>query len=181
MSGAPTSIPAYLEQIAALASKPSVYDHIARHGRSFSSQPLTPEEAAFVARIQWDLRQSGQCYFNAQIEALTLPSVAGISLKYVEGYTGGSGRFPVDHAWLSVNGKAVDPTLRITPQGQIVTRRQLRCVPEYRVAGVIPTSWEFFGVELEPEQCWHSLHHGAAIPLIDDWECRWPLISPNPI
>ena len=39
------------------------------------------------------------------------------------------------------------------------------------------TGWEYYGVELDPEECPHSLDHGTAIPLTDDWQCGWPLLA----
>lgn len=154
----------YLKDLAELGEPHSVPNHILQQGREFPSQELTPVELDFIANIAWDQRAEKQCYYNAQIEALTLPSSPGITLRYAEGYVDPGLGIAVEHAWLSVNGKVVDPTIR------------LRTRPTDRVIGTIPDAWGYYGVEMDPEECRHVLVHGASAPLIDDPECGWPKI-----
>ena len=119
--------------------------------------------------ISWKQRAAKQCYLNSQMEVLTLPPQSGIVLRYVEGYVDPGIGHAIEHAWLSVNGKVVDPTMRVdTPSGRII--------------GLIPDGWTFYGVELKPEACQHLLEHDASISLIDDYQCGWPYIldrTPN--
>ena len=155
---------AYLRSLSETAGDDSVPTHILTHGRAFQSAELLPHEDAFADRILWDDCPMKECWRNSQLAALTLPPEPGITLRYVEGYVLPATSIPVEHAWLSVNGKVVDPTLRIVEQ------------PYRRIRGVFPEGWEFWGVELLPEQCEHSQEHDTVGPLIDDYLCGWPLI-----
>ena len=145
----------------------SAPEHILRQGKEFISQTLTEAELDYAAMIQWTRRAEKQCYYNCQVEAILLPATTGITLRYVEGYIDPGCGIAIDHAWLSVNGKVVDPTVR------------LKQVMSDRVIGVIPSKWHYYGVELQPEACRHALVHQAAVSLIDDHECGYPLI-PSP-
>ena len=154
----------YVEHLAQTAGPNSVPAYILRNGRQFKSQPLTEPERLYVKRIQWGKRRPKQCYKNCQQEAMALPAAEGITLKYVEGYLSPGIGFGVDHAWLSINGKVIDPTVRTNEK------------PAHNV-GTITNGWEYFGVEMEPSECFHVLKHMKFIPIIDDWECRWPMLK----
>ena len=159
-----SSIVQYLNILAELGGQHSVPGHILQQGREFYSQALTPVELDFIANIDWEQRAEKQCYYNAQMEALTLPSAPGITLRYAEGYVDPGLGIAIDHAWLSVNGKVVDPTVRLWTR------------PTERVIGTIPDAWGYYGVEMNPAECSHVLVHGASVPLIDDPGCGWPQI-----
>ena len=141
---------------------PIVHSHVYQHGRLFQSEKLTPQELRYIRMV--DLRSCvpQQCYRNAQIPALNLPETPGMDLRYVEGYLGIGVPFPIPHAWLSLNGKTID----LTPAGP--NRK--------RVTGIIPPDNEYYGVELPREICRHILEHRVHISLLDDWQCRWPLL-----
>ena len=143
----------------------SVHAHVLRHGRSFVSQNLTPEEQEYIDRCGWREHEIRQCYHNAQMTALTMPGQEGMNLLYAEGFVGLGMEYGVEHAWLSLNGKVVDTTLRTQKEND-----------QARVMGVIPEGWEYLGVELDPHECMHSMEHGRMGPLLDDWQCGWRLV-----
>ena len=138
--------------------------YVARHGREFNSKALTQAELDFVYQVDWNKYTENNCYHNSQMAAIELPTNTGINLAYVEGYLRINYGREIEHAWLSINGKVVDLTIR-TEQNP------------GRVMGVIPEGWEYFGVEMNPIECLHCLTHGATVPLIDDWECGWPFLQ----
>ena len=153
----------YVKRLAQLAGPLTHHSYIAEHGRQFTSAELTPAELDYISNIQWDRRAPKECYLNSQIEALILPKQPDIDLKYVEGYVRPGVSIGIEHAWLSINEKLVDPTIRISQ-------------PPGRITSIIPADWEFWGVELDTQLCLHAIEHGKAIPLVDDWECNWPLV-----
>ena len=160
----PNNIVPYLSRIAATAGPSSVQHYILNHGHAFESAELTRAELDFTNHIQWESRLPKQCFHNCQVEAMILPEMPGINLYYVEGYFADALGFPIHHAWLSLNDKVVDPTLRVSPE-------------DGRVIGNIPQDWEYYGVTLPTNSVEHSLKHGHIVSLIDDWECHWPLIN----
>lgn len=145
---------------------PNLHQYVSRHGTAFASTPLTPEEAKYARLI--DLRRCPprQCYRNAQVNALNLPQADGIILRYAEGFFSMGWGLGIEHAWLTINGKILDPTIR-DPQGR-------------PVSGLIPDSHEYVGVELHPALCLHILKHGRHISLLDDYECHRPLLQKPP-
>lgn len=153
----------YLRMVSQGREDRSVAGHILQNGRLFESAQLEGPEVALADLIDWDRAEEKQCWYNCQMEAMTLPPVPGAELRYVEGYVEAGRGFPTEHAWLSVNGKVLDPTLR--------TNRDTG-----RVRGLIPPGWEYYGVEMPTEVCAHILMHGASISIIDDYECGWPMI-----
>lgn len=142
----------------------SVHGYVLRHGKLFTSQGLTPEEIGYIDRSGWQKHEPRECYHNAQSTALKMPVQEGMDLMYVEGFVSKGSGYAVYHAWLSLNGKLVDTTLR-TEDG------------ECRVMGIIPEGSEYYGVELETLECLHSFQHGGMGPIIDDWQCGWPLLA----
>ena len=147
----------------------SVHGYVLREGRPFDSQPLTREEQRYIDRCGWPAHQLKQCYHNAQMTALTMPREDGMELLYAEGFVGLGTRYGLAHAWLSLNRKVVDTTLRTNLKNG-----------RARVMGEIPAGWEYWGVELDPQECMHSLdEHGRMGPLLDDWQCHWRLIKPG--
>ena len=150
----------------------SVHGYVLHRGRLFTSQTLTPEEQEYIDRCSWRSHEVKQCYYNAQLTALTMPEQEVMTLLYAEGFLGMRSKYGINHAWLSLNGKVVDTTLRIS--------RRISREPgedDRRPMGIIPQDLEYYGVELHPSECLHSIKHRAAEPLIDDWKCGWPLIS----
>ena len=160
----PNHIVPHISRIAELAGPRTVQNYVLNHGRQFESAELTPAELDFISQIQWHSRPPKQCFHNCQVEAMILPPTQGIELHYVEGYFADELGFPIAHAWLSVNQKLVDPTLRVSPD-------------DGRVIGMIPQNWEYYGVLLPTDSMEHSLHHGHVVSIIDDYECHWPLIN----
>ena len=158
-----TPLVKYMQSAAKASGPHSVVKHVLQQGRQFKSEPLNDVEQKFVSTIFRRTHPVKQCYRNCQIEALSLPTTPSITLQYVEGYVDPGIGYAIDHAWLSVNHKVVDPTMRVSTPGR-------------RIKGLIPDGWAFYGIELDPEACQHALVHGASISLLDDYECGWPYI-----
>ena len=149
---------------------PTVHGHVLTHGKIFQSQPLTTEETNLLNTVQWRTHRPKHCFQNAQETALALHRRTGpdIKVRYAEGFIMHTFKvpMPVAHAWVSLNGKVVDTTLRPDRDNR-----------HERVTGIIPEEWQYMGVELEPERSLHALHHGHVISLLDDWKCGWPLLQ----
>lgn len=145
---------------------PTVHGHVARHGRQFNSNELTSQELELLESVGWHHHKPKQCFKNAQLTALLLPKHQGIAVNYVEGFVQPPKGIPIIHAWISLNGKLVDTTVR--PNGS----------QPNRPIGLIPQDWEYIGVELDPAVCQHTFSHRTVPSLLDDYECRWPLLTP---
>ena len=99
----------------------NAFDYVARRGHEYVSQPLTDDE--------WDLDQGvattvysrgrfpiQQCFYNSQ--RLIDADYTG-TLQYVEGYTTSEAcRHPLLHAWVTIEGKVVDVTMRLQTANQ---------------------------------------------------------------
>ena len=146
---------------------PTVESFILNKGQLFTSQELTPAERDLASDLPWKQHKPKDCFRNAQTSVLT-PTHWG-SLKYVEGYVCPKTPMPVLHAWLTLNGKVIDTTLRTESNDN--TRR---------VYGLIPMDWEYYGLELPVTEIFHVYeHHKTHISIIDDFTCRWPFIRKN--
>ena len=146
---------------------PLVFRYMLNKGRHFESAQLTTEEAEWVSALDWRSHQPRQCYRNAQVVALNMEVPDGMKLYYVEGYVvpGRDFPFPVEHAWLSLNGKVIDTTL-LFPD-----------IDDRRIFGEIPSDWEYFGVEIDVYRCNHIFWHMVHISLLNDAQCGWPLLK----
>ncbi len=160
----------------------SVSGYVLRNGRMFESCPLTPEEQRYIDRSEWRKHRIKECYHNAQMTAITMPPQEEMTLLYAEGFISLGMEYGINHAWLSLNGKIVDTTMRIRLGSQILNQLGNRpgTRPEDRhdldrPIGIIPDGWEYYGVEFDHRECAHSLEHGRMTPLIDDWECGFPM------
>ena len=150
----------------------SVHDYVLRRGRAFRSEPLTREEQKYIDLCGWQKHPIKQCYRNAQMAALTMPLQEGMSLLYVEGFVDTGMGIGINHAWLSLNGKLVDTTIRADRK-----KNGRKKNGRGRAIGLIPEGWEYYGVEMDPQKCLHSLEHDGIGPLIDDWACGWPMLA----
>jgi len=97
-------------------------EFVTAKGTVFASAPLAPAEAMIVAKALDGGRRTlrddghsgflaGKCFANTQVAA-----EYGISggLAYVEGFAILGDGFPaLQHAWLTINGKVVDPTPQV--------------------------------------------------------------------
>lgn len=165
-----TSLREHLKRLSGLVaehhSQPTVYGHVHQHGREFTSEPLSREETRYIDTITWREHPPKLCSHNAQMAALTLPPQPGMVLKYTEGYILRNVPVPILHAWISLNGKLVDTTVRIGGES-----------PLQRPMGATPNGWEYIGIEMDPKSCLHSLSHGQAISPLDGHLCRWPMLK----
>ena len=148
----------------------TVEEYVLTRGRMFDSAELQDDALQVLQPTQWKYHRRQECYMNAQRAALatafTEPTPA--KLAYVEGYVIANTPFPIPHAWISLDGRVVDTTMR-DPANQ-----------QKRIFGIIPEGWEYFGVEMDPRECLHILEHRAYVPLIDDFQCGWRMLHREP-
>jgi hypothetical protein len=92
--------------------------------------------------------RAGECFKNCQglLERFKdILSVEASPIRYVEGFVIYS-PIPIHHAWLSISGKIVDPTLpAVGPPGP---RGRWWWSLRHRVLGVFPPTRLYVGVEL---------------------------------
>ena len=160
----------------------NIHDYIGKHGIFFRSNSLTLEEKDFLAQFKRYEFLMKQCYRNAQNVAIDLQSTKefgncpNMEVKYIEGLAHGSVGFPVDHAWVSLNGKVIDYTWGestfIKPKnGRSYIRRKSRILGEF------PEDWEYCGVEVDIDQMAKEIvKHKTHISVLDDYQCKWPIL-----
>jgi len=156
--------------------------YVLLRGQEYESAALTDAELEWLFELVDDCGVRfpvKQCYQNAQRLVLHHADTPGrqregMVLSYVEGY--GMSLIPVQHAWLALNGKVVDVTMRLRERvlrESKVKRGRLRD----RVLGQFPESRQYFGVVYAAEAvrelvvgtgCWGSV--------IDDWQRGWPVL-----
>jgi hypothetical protein len=152
-----------------------IEDFFLRHGRFYRSEPLTAAEKDYLRRI---LRLSGrkypvkQCFYNSQmlllITATWMDPEDGMDLRYVEGYA--VGLIPIHHGWLTLNGKVIDPTLRLR---ELPTTGPLA----KRVKGTFPETAAYFGVPFRTEEVRASvLERGEGGSLLMDPKRDFPFL-----
>jgi hypothetical protein len=111
----------FAEMYSKLTGHPSLYEIVLTRGRLMEVGKLTFDEARQIAELaHWsgfssvnDFRIK-ECYLNAQ-KLITRHNLmgGGDELQYCEGYVAWEGGpLPIDHAWVTINGKVVDLTLR---------------------------------------------------------------------
>jgi len=154
----------------------SMEDYALQNGESFISQPLTDDEIKWIFKIIGGQRFAvKQCFYNSQ----TLLMSAMFhdfrhELRYVEGYA--NSVIPIQHGWLTINGKVVDLTMRMQEnlkRRSPVHRNRLR----NRVLGEFPEDREYFGVTFSTDHVRQEMvTSGLARALIDDWQNQWPLL-----
>ena len=144
----------------------NLHQYVARHGRGFLSAVLTPDELELIHQIEFQNCLPRQCYRNCQMAALTLPLPDGHTLAYIEGFFSMSWNIGIEHAWLTLNGKLIDPTLRDDGGHPIL--------------GIIPDTFQYIGIEMHRDLCRHILPHRKHISLLDDYECERPLLKLPP-
>lgn len=162
MSESETHVAGFVESLAHAAGPNTVPHHIFENGRVYRSAGLSDAERDALSTVNWEDRRPKECYRNAQLEAMALIGIANVSVKYVEGYVDPGVGIGVEHAWLSVNGKVVDPTVRLKDGS--------------RVLGLIPDGWGYYGVELDTDLVFPAALRGHWSPIIDDPANGWPLI-----
>lgn len=152
----------------------STHDYVLQHGKLYESIPLTREEYAAVSFVLPYGFPTKSCYMNAQrIVTYGLLKHVG-DVHYVEGVAVGNS-IPVDHAWITLNGKVIDltwgPMKKVAHKDRIYLRRTSR------VLGVLPEGYEYLGIEFTEEQVMkYLIAHGMYSSLLDDYECRWPVL-----
>ena len=166
-------IRSYLREASRGAGKGSLIHYLLKNGHLFPNEPLTDEEQALFQDMDFGQFKLRECYYNAQTLLLNLDDSGPV--KYAEGMASNASQIPTLHAWLSVNGKVVDPTwgrFRMAPEGL------LQVVRLNHIMGTLPAGWEYWGVELPSADVAAAMvAHKASISLLDDYECGWPLLT----
>ena len=144
----------------------TVEEYVLRNGHLFASGEISPEDMTALDMTGWPDHQPRECYRNAQMTAMTLQVTLGDRVKYVEGYMLANTVLPIAHAWVSIDGKVVDTTIRHPDrEGD-------------RIFGEIPRGREYYGVEMDPRPVTeHVVWHRTHISILDDWQCKWPKLS----
>jgi len=117
LDGSFQSLVAYLRQVAGhhAPHQPCKEHLLLALGRTFepaalmSAERLLLERYAAILGKPLDGFEPKQCFFNSQQLVTAGPDGP---LRYSEGYCYSKGGIPVHHAWLNLNGKVVDVTLR---------------------------------------------------------------------
>jgi len=164
------------------ASHASLCGLVLDRGRPFESLPLTDAEVTWLFKLIDEYRSKfpiKHCYSNSQGLLLFNTGLNEQAddheLRYVEGYA--VGVIPIPHAWLSLNGKVVDLTMRLkkpwTRRSKVKKGRL-----KDRVLGEFPTlEREYYGIELPTrlihERIARTQEYGS---LIDDWMSGFPLL-----
>ena len=159
-----TEMATVLEQV----GRPTPEVHVLTHGRRFSSQALSPTEKEVLGGLKRRDNPPSQCYANAQRLAIRLLGriPPKVQTAYCEGYVCWRTSIALPHAWLSINDKVVDPTLR-WDNGR-------------PVLGRIPPHADYIGVQLQEKDLLHVCSHRQHTSLLDDWECGWPQLQEAP-
>ena len=144
---------------------PFVETYVLEQGKQFESAELTAVEKKWVKQIDLRSHKKQECFRNAQLTATFALSMDGVEVRYVEGFVQPAIPIPVLHAWISINGKVVDTTLKPDDGAK------------GRVFGTIPDGWEYYGVEMPTSMCQHVFEHQVHISLIDDYQCHWPMLQ----
>lgn len=137
--------------------------YVLENGRPFHSEPLDDDEWSVVREtIRRPFMQPRRCFHNCQKAVIR----TDVGFKYVEGFASSCG-FVFPHAWLSLNGKVVDPTRRL-PESQRYRRRKFAD----RVMGEFPETDCYFGAVLSLRDA--CVNFGGSA--LDAWEQGWPLL-----
>ena len=153
----------------------STHDYVLQHGKQYESVALTAEELDIVCTRNFADFKTRQCYRNAQVLLLFMSNICNkVDIRYVEGVASAD-LIPVDHAWITLNGKVIDltwgPMKKVAHKDRIYLRRTSR------VLGVLPEGYEYLGIEFTEEQVMkYLIAHGMYSSLLDDYECRWPVL-----
>lgn len=123
LNGTLRSLLEYLNHVAGLHGpyQPCKEGFLLKHGRVFEPSHLIADEERVLERqvalldTTLDAFPRKQCFSNSQQLVTPGPDDA---LTYCEGYYYLRGGIPVHHAWVSLNGKVIDVTLRDRATGE---------------------------------------------------------------
>jgi hypothetical protein len=151
----------------------SAEDFLLEKGKGYASAALTPGELRVLKdaldAYGGQCRQQ-RCFYNSALVALADPSH---ELRYTEGYTiSARAPIPIQHAWLTLNNKVIDPTIRVGKQKGVKRRFWAD-----RVVGTFEDA-EFFGIEFPNEYVRRFLvETRQAGSMIFDYTRDLPLLS----
>jgi hypothetical protein len=170
----------YLEHMVAFRGKPpegykySCFEaYVLAQGRPYVSEQIPEKDKK---RVLAAVNRKGlrfpikQCFANCLQFVLTC-RIRGLKVTYCEGFA--SSIIPIHHAWLSVNGRVWDPTLRLhhTPgvRDDLATNR---------VWGELGER-EYFGVEFDDVTflARRTVETELFQSVIDDWQNDWPALK----
>lgn len=142
----------------------SLEDYVLNNAKFYRSQPLTSDELKIVFRAVGRRKfLPKQCFYNSMI-------LSSRDLTYVEGYTFDVKiPLPILHAWVTVNNKVIDVTLRCySKKGKL----------GYATLGEFDENERsYFGVAFTLSDVLKyttETHQGGS--LIDDWMRGYPLL-----
>lgn len=151
----------------------SFEEYVLTKGKPYASQPLTESELALVRQLTSGHRfPIKQCFHNSQMLVWHQYRMRMCPLQYVEGYACSDIGFPVLHAWLTINGKVVDLTLRTKKTTS--ARGFLRD----RVVGEFDPPRAYYGVEFDNVRVVDRIvKNKRTCSIIDDFYERWPELA----
>jgi len=158
----------------------SVYEYVLKNGQDYSSQVMTDIEVKRLERAVKRYRRDfpiKQCFYNSQmLLTFGFDQSDENDVFYVEGYS--NAIIPIQHGWLSLNGKVIDLTMRLNKFDGPFTRKLKSNKFKDRVIGEFPDNREYFGVKFTRSQVQQfMLQTETAGSMIDDWERGYPLLK----
>ena len=153
-------------------------------GYQVLSEPLNKEEKDFLKRLlevtmQVCPMEQKQCYHNSQWlifnwETLFKEDYPNIDVQYAEGFVALPEMpvFPINHGFILINGKLVDPTLIVKGH-----RSGLKQLPN-RIVGEIPDGYVYLAMKLPNKDIVQNMATNYETrTLLDDWENGWPYVK----
>lgn len=95
---------------------------------------FTPEQMEFLFKITHYKTQQKMCYKNASVLVECLEWMAGHfdsdvpEIKYVEGFTYAAGILPIEHAFVKVGDKYIDPTFERALHKDVRKESYVSCI-----------------------------------------------------
>lgn len=146
----------------------SFYEYVAMKGTIYQSNKLTLNEWKTVNNsvLYTEIKQ---CFANCQMTVC----IHDTEFEYVEGYALLNVGIPIHHAWLSLNGKVIDPTKRLMkPFNRKIFRN--------KVMGTFPRNqcFEYIGVTFDRSFLRkRAFEDGEWSSVIDDWKRGFPVLK----
>lgn len=172
----------YLEQMVSFRGKPpegyrySCFEaYVLAQGRPYVSEQIPEKDKK---RVLAAVNRNGlrfpikECFANCLQFVLTC-RIRGLKVVYCEGFA--TSIIPIHHAWLNVNGRVFDPTLRLKHPAPVNRDEDLQT---NRIWGDLQGR-EYFGVEFSDTAflARRTLKTELFQSVIDDWQNNWPALK----
>ena len=175
-----SNVRSYIEALATAFKRtpPEGYKYGSQHefllaeGREFEQGEFTSDEIETIRSVIENMSSAfrvKECYRNAYLLA-EMGEKEGF--MYAEGMA--AGPIPVDHAWVTLNGKPVDPTWRDIKDKRRDTN------PKAILDRIIKNAAkeQYFGIaaplKYVRQRTFATRRH---LSIIDDYDARWPLLK----